>query len=55
MEGKCDNKEGAIDWDQPLPRILGYKRGSEIKEGDTTKVRVYQQYTLIDLPLAGGN
>ena len=39
MGGNCDNKEGILWYEHPFPRVLGYKRGSDIKEGDITKVR----------------
>ena len=38
MRGKCDNKEGDVNLARPFPRVLGYKRGSDI-----TEVRVYLQ------------
>ena len=27
MRGKCDNKEGYLNWAHPFPRVLEYKRG----------------------------
>ena len=39
MGGNCDNKEGILRYEHPFPRVLGYKRGSDIKKGDITKVR----------------
>ena len=38
--GGCDNKEGDFNWEHPLPRVLGFRRRSDIKEGDTMEVRV---------------
>ena len=40
MGKKCDNKEGDLDGEHLLPRALGYKRGSDNKEGAITKVSV---------------
>ena len=36
-------RRGDLNWAHPSPRVLGYKRASDIniKEGDITKVRVY--------------
>ena len=36
MGGKCDNKEEVLNWAHPLPKVLGYKRKSDIRE-----VKVY--------------
>ena len=33
MRGKCDSKEGNLNWAHPFPRVSGSKRGSEIVEG----------------------
>ena len=41
MRGKCENKEGDLNWAHPFPRVLGFKRDNDIKEGDNTEVRVY--------------
>ena len=35
---KFDNKEGGLNWTQPFPRVWGYKRGSDITEGDIMEV-----------------
>ena len=40
LRGKCDNKEGDLNYTHPFPRILGYV-GSDITKGDTTKLKVY--------------
>ena len=50
MGGKYDNKEGDLIWEHPFPKVSGYKRGSDIKEGDITVVRVYL-HPLACLPL----
>lgn len=34
MREKCDNMEGNSNWVHPFPKVLGYKRGSEITKGD---------------------
>ena len=31
-EGKCDNKEGDLNGAHPFPRVMGYKKGSDIME-----------------------
>ena len=41
MGGKHDKKERVLNWEDPFPRVSKYKTGSDIKEGDTTKIRVY--------------
>ena len=41
MGGKCDNKEGVLNQEHPFPRVLGYQRGSDIKEGYITDIKVY--------------
>ena len=41
MWGKHDNKEEDLNWEQPFPRVFGCKKGSDIKEGNNMKVRVY--------------
>ena len=41
MRRKCDNNEGNLNLAHPRPRVLGYKRGNDITEGDITEVRVY--------------
>ena len=38
MGGECDNKEGDLKWEHPVPRVSGYKRRSDVKEGDITEV-----------------
>ena len=38
MGRKHDNKEGDYNQGHPSPRILEYKRGSDIIEGDITEV-----------------
>ena len=43
MGGKCDNKQGNLNWVDPLPRISWYKNGSDITKGDITEVRVYSE------------
>ena len=40
MEGECDNKERNLNWEHMFSRILGYMRGSDIKEGDIAEVKV---------------
>ena len=50
MGEKCDNMEGYINWEHPFPRISRYKRASDIKEGDSTEVRVYPQPYHIQWP-----
>jgi hypothetical protein len=44
MREKSDNKEeGGLNRANPfsyIPRMLGYKRGSDIPKGDITEVRV---------------
>jgi hypothetical protein len=42
MGAKCDNNKGDINRTRVLPRVLGYKRGSDITEG-----RVYQYVNVI--------
>jgi hypothetical protein len=37
---ECDNKEGGLNWEHPLHRVLGYKRRSDVEEGDIIEVRV---------------
>ena len=39
MRGKCENKEGDLNCAHPVPRVLGYKRGSDITEGGIAEVR----------------
>ena len=39
--GKCENKEGDLNWAHPVPRVSGYKRGSHITEGGIRRFRVY--------------
>ena len=41
MRGECDNKEEDLNWARPFPKVLGYKRGSDIIEGGTKEVKVY--------------
>ena len=41
MGGKCDNKEGGLNRVDPYPRILEYKRGSDIIKGDSMEVTMY--------------
>ena len=41
MRGKCDNKEGYSNQAQIFPRVLGYKKGSDITKSNITDVRVY--------------
>ena len=49
MRGKCNDNEGDIDCTCMLPRVLGYKRGSDIMKG-----RVYQYvYDLLILISVG--
>ena len=36
----CDNKEEEFNQEHLFPRILGYMRGSDIKEGDIMEFRV---------------
>ena len=40
MGGKRDNKERYFNREHPFPRVSGYKRSSDIKEVDVTKLRV---------------
>jgi hypothetical protein len=40
--GKCDNKEEYLHRAEPFARVLRYKRGSDIIEGDIMEVRVYR-------------
>ena len=39
MGGTRDNKEWELNWEQPFPRILGYKRKSDIKEVDIMEIQ----------------
>ena len=41
MGGICDNKWGDLNWAHPFARIAGYKRRSDITEGDITEAEVY--------------
>ena len=41
MEGQCGKKEGHLNEAHPFPRVWGYKRGSNIMEGNIVEVRVY--------------
>ena len=40
MGGKCDNMEGDFRQAHMFPRVWGYKRGSDVTEGDIMEVRV---------------
>lgn len=40
MRGKCDEQEGDSNWAHPFLEGLGYERGSDITEGDVTKVKM---------------
>ena len=42
--GKCDNKEGGLNWAHPFHRVLKDKRGSNI-----TEVRHYSNFRLINI------
>ena len=44
--GRCDNKEGGLNWEHMFPRVLGYKRRSDIIECDITDVKVYVLYRM---------
>ena len=44
MRGKCDNKEGDLNWAHPFPKVSGYKSEADIKEGDITEIRVNIKY-----------
>ena len=39
---ECGSKEGDLHQTHPFPRVLGYKRGSDITKGDITKIKVYR-------------
>ena len=41
LREKCDTKKWDLNWERPLPRVLGYKRRSDIKEVDVMEFRVY--------------
>ena len=40
MGGNCDNEEGDLSSAHIFPGVLGYKRESDVTEGDITEVRV---------------
>ena len=41
MGGKRENKEGDLNSTHMFPRVWGYKRRSDIEEGEIADVRVY--------------
>ena len=43
VRGKCDNKEGELNWEHRFPKVLGYER-SGIKEGDITEIKYISSY-----------
>lgn len=46
MGRKCDNKVRDSNWAHPLPRVLGYRRETNIMEGDIIEVRVHYNLTI---------
>jgi hypothetical protein len=40
MRGNCDNKEEDSNQAHPFSKVLEYKGGSDIIEGDITRVKV---------------
>lgn len=37
--GGCDDKEWDLNWEHPLPRVLEYKRTSDMEDVDATVFR----------------
>ena len=51
MTRNCDNEEGDLNKAYLFPRILGYKRRSDILEGGIIEVKVYMKFISSHFPI----